>query len=174
METRTSFPTIWDRTATIPPSRRERIPTRVRWGLLRRTGMGYTIWRVMSLSGVGIGMGGRMLEAPTHAAPRQAPSVWCGAVTGTASPPGARWRSATALSRWPASTASGSGLCCPQVSELERAEQSRRSEGRAETDCGAGVSMPRAGIELGCRFSPPRCGCRLPGRLPPGILADKR
>ena len=35
---------IWDRTATMPPSRPEGLPTRVRWDILRRTVMDFTTW----------------------------------------------------------------------------------------------------------------------------------
>ncbi len=43
--------------AITPTLTLEIIPTRVRWTILRRTGMGFTTWRGMCGSGVGIGMG---------------------------------------------------------------------------------------------------------------------
>src|ERR1039458_9717596 len=50
------------RTATTQPSIPERIPTRVRWDILRRTVMDFTTWLGMYLSGVGIGMGRHMVS----------------------------------------------------------------------------------------------------------------
>ena len=82
----------------------------------------YTTWLGMCGSGVGIGMGRRMLEAAIHAAPRQAPPVCYGAATGSPAPTGAGRRTVT--TRLPVGhglPTSGSGLCCPQASELKRA-----------------------------------------------------
>ena len=63
-------------------------PTRVRWDLLRRTGMDYTTWRGMSLSGVGIGMGRRMDNQQPRIQPDRhlEPIVCCAAAIGTSTP----------------------------------------------------------------------------------------
>ena len=67
---------------------RRRIPTRVRWGILRRTDMGFTTWRGMCLSGVGIGMGRRMVNQLLliQQARHLGASVFCAAAFGTTSP----------------------------------------------------------------------------------------
>ena len=53
---------------------------------LRRTGMGCTTWRGMSMSGVGIGMGRRMPEGVIHAGLHLGSTVCCAAAPGTATP----------------------------------------------------------------------------------------
>src|ERR1035438_4441873 len=97
-------PTTWDRTVTTQSARSEVFPTRVRWGLLRRTATGFTTWLGMWMSGVGIGMGRRMLEEPTPAAPRQAPTVCYGAAPGTTTPTTAGRHTATTSTRRSATT----------------------------------------------------------------------
>src|ERR1017187_10496319 len=87
--------TIWDPTATTQlgvlgaPG-----PPRVRWDRLRPTAMGYTTWRGMSSSGVGIGMQPRRIRRAVHiwAEPIHAglsgrwAAVCCAAAIGTTTP----------------------------------------------------------------------------------------
>ena len=85
---RRSTATIWGRTATTQPSTIGGIPTRVRWAILRRTGMGFTTWPGMCLSGVGIGMGRRMVNQRPRIQPdrHQGATVFCAAAIGATTP----------------------------------------------------------------------------------------
>ena len=61
-----------------------RNPTRVRWGILQRTDMDFTTWRGMCMSGVGIGMGRRMVNQLLiiQQARQQGAAVFCAAAIG--------------------------------------------------------------------------------------------
>jgi len=80
--------------------------------------MAYSIWREMSGSGAGIGMGHLMLVALIREALRQAPTVCFGAAVGapTRSAVGRRFATRTATRRL-ATTASASAPSSPQVGE---------------------------------------------------------
>jgi hypothetical protein len=80
--------TIWARTATTPLETGGRIPTRVRWAILRRTDMAFTTWLGMCLSGVGIGMGRRMVNQQLliQQARHLGATVFCAAAIGTTTP----------------------------------------------------------------------------------------
>ena len=101
----------WDRTATIRLGvSAELHPPRVQWGPLRRTDMGYTTWPGMCLSGVGIGMGHRMVNRQRLIQPvRQQVRTACSAaaVGATTRPPPGR-RTAAKPTRRMRTTPSGS------------------------------------------------------------------
>src|ERR1035438_4502336 len=50
-------PTIWGHILATTRILTVELTTRVRWAILRRTGMGFTTWRGMGGSGVGTGIG---------------------------------------------------------------------------------------------------------------------
>jgi len=89
------------------------IPTQVRWDHFRRTDMGYMTWRGMYWSGVGIGMGLRMVNQQLLIQPDR-PQAWktcvCyAAALGTTTPPSrAVPLATTTTSRTPPTTATGS------------------------------------------------------------------
>jgi formylglycine-generating enzyme required for sulfatase activity len=132
--------------AIIRPSPLAPTPTRVRWVILRLTGMGCMTWQGMCGSGVGTGMGRRMREAVIPEDPHPARTVWIR---------GGGWLSYAFYcrtahrgdgSRRTATTTSGSAPSCPQVSELSRQSGAvEASEGRAKPDCGAGAEAGSVG-----------------------------
>ena len=142
--------------ATIRLGRAVATRTRLRWGHLRRTGMGCMTWRGTCGSGGGIGMTAPTMvvpRRPTLVAPHRARTVWIGAAVGPAARSAAGRRTASTATRRTGSATLGSAAPGPQVSELKaRAEQSRRSEGRAKPDCGAG-GLER-GLGIGKKKSP--------------------
>ena len=99
-------------------------PTRVRWGILLRTGMGCMTWRGTCGSGVGIGIRARITAArprPIRKGHRQARTACFGAAVGTATPATAGQRTAAATTRrtGTSTAAAGSVVSEPQVSELK-------------------------------------------------------
>src|ERR1035441_10518859 len=109
-------------TASTPISP-ELIPAQVRWGILRRTGMGFTTWRGTYSSGAGISMDPlRAVRRPTRVGRHMARFVCFDAAIGMA-PRGAAARQTaptTATQRSETKTL-GSVPSCPKVSEpMER------------------------------------------------------
>ena len=108
------------------------------------TATGSTTWRVTCMSGAGIGMmtAGRATQVPrpqtrAELTLAQTGRACCGATRGGSPLPSCAAPIAASSIRRSNSALSDFGLFWPQVSELNgRAEQSGRSEGRAETDCG--------------------------------------
>jgi len=120
LDTPTTLPLRLTMIRPFPTETPEIIPTRVRWVILRRTGMVFTTWQGMCGSGVGTGMERRMREAVIPVDRYQARTVCFAAAVGPTTRSTAGRRTATATSRPTTSTSSGSVPSCPQVSHEQK------------------------------------------------------
>src|SRR5579862_5466790 len=92
---------IWGQMVTTPPSIPCRFPTRARWAILRQTDMAFTTWLGMCMSGVGIGMGRRLVNQQLliQQERQQGATVFCAAAIGSPTPASLRAPFAAAASR---------------------------------------------------------------------------
>src|ERR1017187_10469302 len=129
-------PTIWGHILATTRILTVELTTRVRWAILRRTGMGFTTWRGMWGSGVGTGL--HITAAPrrlTRLGRHQATTGCIGAAAAGTTRATAGRRIATATPRPPTSPTWGSVPSRPQIRELaenrvECPQRSNRSEWR--------------------------------------------